>query len=191
LIGTRTIDVSELLSQRLAQAGVRHVVLNARDPAKEAQIVAGAGATGQVTVATNMAGRGTDIRLGEGMAELGGLFVIGTEMHDSSRIDRQLAGRCARQGDPGSFQQFLALDDELLQRAFGEAAAARLVASQGKALRDDPVKATVRISRLFARAQRIIEGRQRRERAQLQQYEARRHTMHREMGQDPYLDSPE
>ena len=138
-----------------------------------------------------MAGRGTDIRLGEQVAELGGLSVIGTEMHDSARIDRQLAGRCARQGDPGSFQQFLSLEDELLERAFGEAVAAKLAASYRQALRDDPVKTAGRFSRLFARAQRIVEGRQRRERAQLQQHEARRHTMHREMGQDPYLDSPE
>ena len=191
LIGTRSIDVSERLSERLAQVGVDHVILNARDPAKEAQIVAGAGERGQVTVATNMAGRGTDIRLGAGVAELGGLSVIGTEMHDSARIDRQLAGRCARQGDPGSFQQFLSLEDELLQRAFGEVVAAKRAASQRGALRDDPVKTAGRISRLFKRAQRIVEGRQRRERAQLQHYEARRHIMHREMGQDPYLDSPE
>jgi preprotein translocase subunit SecA len=191
LIGTRSIDVSELLSQRLAQAGVKHDVLNARDPAKEAPIVASAGERGQVTVATNMAGRGTDIRLGAEVAELGGLFVIGTEMHDSARIDRQLAGRCARQGDPGSFQQFLSLEDELLERAFGKEVTARLVAAHRRALDEDPLKATGAISRLFARAQRIIEGRQRRERAQLQQYEARRHTMHKEMGQDPYLDSPE
>src|SRR5260221_7472476 len=127
LIGTRSIYVTELLTQRLAQVGVHHEVLNARDPAKEAQIVASAGEKGQVTVATNMAGRGTDIRLGAEVAELGGLFVIGTEMHDSARIDRQLAGRCARQGDPGSFQQFLSLADELLERAWGKDVAARLV----------------------------------------------------------------
>jgi preprotein translocase subunit SecA len=191
LIGTRSIDVSERLSERLAQAGVQHVVLNARDPAKEAQIVGRAGEKGQVTVATNMAGRGTDIRLGDGAGALGGLSVIGTEMHDSARIDRQLAGRCARQGDPGSFQQFLSLEDELLQRAFGEAAATKLAASLARALGGDAVKAAMRISRLFARAQRIVEGRQRHERAQLQHHEARRHRMHREMGQDPYLDSPE
>ena len=191
LIGTRTIDVSELLSQRLAQAGVKHEVLNARDPAKEAQIVASAGEKGQVTVATNMAGRGTDIRLGAEVAERGGLLVIGTEMHDSARIDRQLAGRCARQGDPGSFQQFLSLADELLERAFGKDVAARLAATHRRALEAEPDKATATISRLFTRAQRIIEGRQRRERALLQQHEARRHTMHKEMGQDPYLDSPE
>lgn len=191
LIGTRSIDVSERLSERLARSGVNHVVLNARDPAREAQIVARAGEKGQVTVATNMAGRGTDIRLGEGVAELGGLSVIGTEMHDSARIDRQLAGRCARQGDPGSFQQFLSLEDELLRRAFGEVATANLATSHGQALRDDPIKAVAAISRLFARAQRTVEERQRHERAQLQHHEARRHTMHREMGQDPYLDSPD
>jgi preprotein translocase subunit SecA len=191
LIGTRSIDVSERLSERLTHAGVTHVVLNAREPAKEAQIVARAGEKGQVTVATNMAGRGTDIQLGEGVAELGGLAVIGTEMHDSARIDRQLAGRCARQGDPGSFQQFLSLEDDLLPRAFGEGVATKLAASHRDTLRGDALKATAAISRLFVQAQRIIEGRQRRERAQLQHHEARRHAMHREMGQDPYLDSPE
>jgi preprotein translocase subunit SecA len=191
LIGTRSIDVSERLSERLVQAGVDHVVLNARDPANEAQIVARAGEKGQVTVATNMAGRGTDIRLGEGVAELGGLHVIGSEMHDSARIDRQLAGRCARQGDPGSFQQFLSLEDELLRRAFAEADAERLASSQSRALSLNPLNSAARISRLFARAQRIVEERQRRERVQLQHYEARRHATHRELGQDPYLDSPE
>ena len=190
LIGTRSIDVSEQLSQRLTGTGIPHVVLNARDPAKEAEIVARAGEQGQVTVATNMAGRGTDISLGTGVAALGGLHVIGTEMHDSARIDRQLAGRCARQGDSGSFQQFLSLDDELLQRAFGEGAAQR-VAAASTALRQDLLHGGARVSRLFARAQRVIERRQRHERAELQHYEARRQKMHREMGQDPYLDSPE
>ncbi len=101
LIGTRSIEKSEKLSALLTAANIEHQVLNAKNHEIEAQIVAQAGQPGRVTVATNMAGRGTDIKLGDGVAELGGLHVIGTERHESRRIDRQLAGRCARQGDPG------------------------------------------------------------------------------------------
>jgi preprotein translocase subunit SecA len=191
LIGTRSIHLSEHLSQLLTAAGIEHAVLNARDPAGEAQIVAGAGQQGKVTVATNMAGRGTDIMLGDGVAELGGLCVIGTEMHDSARIDRQLAGRCGRQGDPGSFQQFLSLEDELLRTALGESAAERIAQKDAAAVRSDPIGMSLEIGPLFARAQKSIEQRQRRDRVQLQHYEARRQRMHHEMGQDPYLDSPE
>ena len=191
LIGTRSIRLSEHLAPLLTAAGVEHAVLNARDPAAEAEIVARAGRLGMVTVATNMAGRGTDIELGDGVAPLGGLCVIGTEMHDSARIDRQLAGRCGRQGDPGSYQQFLALDDELLRTALGDSAAAKLEAKHAAALRADPQGASVQVARLFTRAQHLVEQRQRRDRVLLQHYEARRQRMHREMGQDPYLDSPE
>jgi preprotein translocase subunit SecA len=113
LVGTRTVQASEQLSALLAARGVPHVVLNARQDADEAAIVAGAGAAGRVTVATNMAGRGTDIALAPGVAERGGLHVILTEYHESRRIDRQLFGRAARQGDPGSAQALVALDDEL------------------------------------------------------------------------------
>lgn len=114
LIGTRSIDKSELLSRLLEMRGIEHFVLNAHRIEEEANIVAEAGQPGRVTVSTNMAGRGTDIKLGEGVYDMGGLHVICTEMHDSSRIDRQLIGRCGRQGDPGTFTQYLALDDELL-----------------------------------------------------------------------------
>jgi preprotein translocase subunit SecA len=113
LVGTRTVQASEALSAVLAQAGIAHTVLNARQDAAEAQVVAAAGERGRVTVATNMAGRGTDIVLAPGVAERGGLHVILTEYHESRRIDRQLIGRCARQGDPGSAQAIVALDDEL------------------------------------------------------------------------------
>jgi preprotein translocase subunit SecA len=115
LIGTRTVAASEAISAVLHAQGIEHVVLNAKQDSEEARIVADAGLPGRVTVATNMAGRGTDIALGPGVAEAGGLHVILTEYHDSRRIDRQLLGRCARQGDPGSCEAFVAFDDELFQ----------------------------------------------------------------------------
>ena len=113
LIGTRTVKASEELSALLDARGIEHVVLNAKQDGVEAQIVARAGEAGRVTVATNMAGRGTDIVLGHGVAERGGLHVILTEYHESRRIDRQLFGRSARQGDLGSGEAIVALDDEL------------------------------------------------------------------------------
>lgn len=119
LIGTRSVEASERLSAVLDAAGIPHRVLNARQDAEEAAIVALAGEARRVTVATNMAGRGTDIRLGSGVADAGGLHVILTELHDSPRIDRQLVGRCARQGDPGEARAIMALDDELFQRNGG------------------------------------------------------------------------
>ena len=119
LIGSRSVEASERLSAALTAAGVAHRILNARQDADEAQVVAQAGLPGMVTVATNMAGRGTDIHLGPGVAEKGGLHVILTEYHDSARIDRQLFGRCARQGDPGSAVAIVALDDGLLREQGG------------------------------------------------------------------------
>jgi preprotein translocase subunit SecA len=113
LVGTRTVRASEELSRRLAGAGIGHVVLNAKQDREEAATVAAAGERGRVTVATNMAGRGTDIALGDGVEPLGGLHVVLTEYHDSPRVDRQLFGRAARQGDPGSGEAVVALDDEL------------------------------------------------------------------------------
>jgi len=118
LVGTRSVDKSEELSRRLAAHGIPHAVLNAKRHAEEAQIVAKAGQRGQVTICTNMAGRGTDIVLGPGVAELGGLHVLGTERHDARRIDRQLGGRAGRQGDPGSYQFMVALDDDLVRRRY-------------------------------------------------------------------------
>ncbi len=114
LIGTRSIDKSEILARLLKRKNVQHDILNANHIEQEAEIVSKAGQRERVTVSTNMAGRGTDIKLGEGVLELGGLHVIMTEMHDSARIDRQLAGRCGRQGDPGTFRVYLSLEDELL-----------------------------------------------------------------------------
>jgi preprotein translocase subunit SecA len=115
LVGTRNVAVSEIISQRLTRLGLAHSVLNAKEHEREAQIVAQAGQRGQITVATNMAGRGTDIILGAAVAEAGGLHVLGTERHDARRIDLQLIGRAGRQGDPGSGQFFLSLEDELIQ----------------------------------------------------------------------------
>jgi len=118
LVGTTSIDKSELISDKLKKRGVPHQVLNAKQHEREAEIVANAGERGRVTIATNMAGRGTDIVLGEGVAELGGLHILGTERHESRRIDNQLRGRSGRQGDPGSSRFFLSLEDDLL-RLFG------------------------------------------------------------------------
>jgi preprotein translocase subunit SecA len=178
LIGTRSIEKSEVLSRLLDQRGLKHEVLNARHLAREAEIVALAGQLGRITVATNMAGRGTDIKLGEGVAELGGLHVIGTELHDSERVDRQLEGRCGRQGDPGTYQQFMSLEDELFVVAYGPRAASRI------AKRGDLSCAP------FHRAQRRIQRRQFADRKILLYHERERKKMQTQMGQDPYLDTP-
>jgi preprotein translocase subunit SecA len=114
LVGTRSVEASEHLSALMDEAGLRHRVLNARQDEEEAEIISEAGQPGQITVATNMAGRGTDIALGPGVARKGGLYVIATERHDSGRIDRQLFGRCGRQGDPGTSEAILSLEDELV-----------------------------------------------------------------------------
>jgi preprotein translocase subunit SecA len=115
LVGTVSVEASEVLSRMLRRANITHAVLNAKFHQQEAEIISRAGQRGSVTIATNMAGRGTDIKLGEGIPDLGGLYVIGTERHESRRIDRQLRGRCARQGDPGMSKFFLSLEDELLR----------------------------------------------------------------------------
>jgi len=134
LIGTRSVQASEQLSEVLSQRGIAHALLNAKQDRMEAEVIARAGQAGQVTVATNMAGRGTDIRLGPGVAARGGLHVILTEYHESRRIDRQLYGRCGRQGDPGSCEAILALDDELfrLYAATFAAWSRGLIASRGR-----------------------------------------------------------
>jgi preprotein translocase subunit SecA len=115
LVGTTNVEASEVLSRMLKRAGIIHTVLNAKFHQQEAEIVSRAGLRGAVTIATNMAGRGTDIKLGEGVRELGGLYVIGTERHESRRIDRQLRGRCSRQGDPGLTKFYLSLEDDLMR----------------------------------------------------------------------------
>ncbi len=185
LIGTRSIDKSELISQLLAATGVAHKVLNANKIAEEAEIVSRAGELGKVTVSTNMAGRGTDIKLGAGVKELGGLHVICTEMHDSARIDRQLLGRCGRQGDPGTWRQFLALDDDILLAGLGPKRSKRL-----KAKGEDRAEGFDRWSAIFRKAQQRIERKHFRDRRVLMYYEKERRKMHEHLGQDPYLDSP-
>jgi preprotein translocase subunit SecA len=185
LIGTRSIDKSEDLSRLLEAAGLPHTVLNARHIAQEAEIVAGAGERGQITVSTNMAGRGTDIKLGEGVAELGGLHVICTELHDSARIDRQLVGRCGRQGDPGTWRQYVALDDEILIAAYGPKRAKQIAASLRGRLGGNPERLLV----AFKRAQRRVEARHRRQRRVLEYVERQRAEAHIQMSQDPYLDA--
>lgn len=128
LVGTVSVDSSELLSRMMRRKNIVHSVLNAKYHAQEAEIVARAGQRSAVTIATNMAGRGTDIKLGEGVADAGGLYVIGTERHTSRRIDRQLRGRCARQGDPGKSRFFLSLEDELM-RLYSQGSAGKLLES--------------------------------------------------------------
>jgi preprotein translocase subunit SecA len=179
LIGTRTIELSEELSALLSGAGVEHCVLNARNPSLEAEIVAGAGRSGQVTVATNMAGRGTDIPLGAGVAALGGLHVICTELHDSARIDRQLIGRCARQGDPGSYRLFLSGDDEILRDARTKAGGRTESAGRWPALG----------IAMFRAAQRRVERRHVRQRLALLYQERESRRGQRQLGHDPYLES--
>jgi preprotein translocase subunit SecA len=185
LIGTRSIDKSEDLSRLLTAAGLQHTVLNARHIAREAEIVSEAGQPGQITVSTNMAGRGTDIKLGEGVAELGGLHVICTELHDSARIDRQLVGRCGRQGDPGTWRQFVALDDEILLAGFGPKRVKWVVAG----LRSRLGGSGESLLRMFRRAQKRVEARHVRQRRVLEYVERQRAEAHIQMSQDPYLDA--
>ncbi len=130
LVGTTSVEVSELLSKMLQVKKIPHNVLNAKQHAREAQVVAEAGLTGAVTIATNMAGRGTDIKLGPGVKEAGGLAIIGTERHESRRVDRQLRGRAGRQGDPGTTQFYSALEDDLM-RMFGSERIASLMDKMG------------------------------------------------------------
>lgn len=182
LIGTRSIDKSEILSDILDKRGIVHDVLNARQLAREADIVAAAGEVGKITVATNMAGRGTDIQLTENAKELGGLHVICSEFHESARIDRQLIGRCGRQGDPGSFRIFMSLEDDIIQTAHGPKVASRLKQmGNSQSLNHFP--------RLFKRAQAKIEQLHFRSRKMLLYHEKRRQLAQKEMGQDPYVDT--
>ncbi|MFZ1980421.1 MAG: preprotein translocase subunit SecA, partial [Smithella sp.] len=155
LIGTISIEKSELLSKYLTRAGVKHHVLNAKNHEREAEIVAQAGQPGMVTISTNMAGRGTDIKLGEGVAELGGLHILGTERHESRRIDNQLRGRSGRQGDKGSSHFYLSLEDDLL-RIFGAERISGIMDKIGIE-EDQPIEHKY-ISRAIENAQKRVEG---------------------------------
>ncbi|GAB6991345.1 preprotein translocase subunit SecA [Paenibacillus pini] len=155
LVGTVSIENSELISDILKRKGVKHQVLNAKYHAEEAEIISGAGQAGAVTIATNMAGRGTDIILGEGVAELGGLHIIGTERHESRRIDNQLRGRAGRQGDPGSTQFYLSLGDELMKR-FGADNVLAMMDRLGFE-EDQPIESKM-ITRAVESAQKRVEG---------------------------------
>jgi len=154
LVGTTSVEVSELLSRMLKQKNIPHNVLNAKQHAKEAQVVAEAGLPGAVTIATNMAGRGTDIKLGPGVKEAGGLAIIGTERHESRRVDRQLRGRAGRQGDPGSTSFFVSLEDDLM-RMFGSERIAGLMDRMG--YKEGEVIQHSMITKSIERAQKKVE----------------------------------
>ena len=182
LIGTRSIAKSVYVSKLLTAAGLQHEVLNAREVERESEIVENAGGMKCITVATNMAGRGTDIKIDDQIRELGGMHVIGTEMHESSRIDQQLFGRCGRQGDPGSVQLYIAAEDTLLDSAFGKQKADRY-RRIGKTRTD-----SYWIS-LFQKAQQKVEEQHYRSRRILMYNEKMLSKSQREMGLDPILDS--
>lgn len=169
LVGTVAVETSDLISKMLVQAGVPHEVLNAKNHFKEAQIIMNAGQRGAVTIATNMAGRGTDIKLGEGVRELGGLCVIGTERHESRRIDNQLRGRSGRQGDPGESQFYLSLEDELMRRFGSE----RIKAFLDRFIEEDNdvvIKSRMLTNQVES-AQRRVEGNNYDTRKQVLQYD--------------------
>lgn len=168
LVGTVAVETSELLSQMLDQAGIPHAVLNAKNHAKEAEIVVNAGQRGAVTIATNMAGRGTDIKLGPGVREIGGLAVIGTERHESRRIDNQLRGRSGRQGDPGVTQFYLSLEDDLMLR-FGSERIKHFYEMMN--ISDDTVIQSKMITRQVESAQKRVEGNNYDTRKQVLQYD--------------------
>ena len=155
LIGVASVETSEVVSQLLNKAGIKHELLNAKNHEREANIIQNAGKIGAVTIATNMAGRGTDIKLGEGVRELGGLFVIGTERHDSRRIDNQLRGRAGRQGDPGTTRFFVSMEDDLMVR-FGTDRLKGIM--QGLGMAEDEAISNKMISKNLEVAQKKVEG---------------------------------
>jgi preprotein translocase subunit SecA len=183
LIGTRSVDKSEKLSALLKAAGIDHDVLNAKFHAQEAEIVKRAGQLGKVTVATNMAGRGTDIKPEPAVIELGGLHVLGTERHEALRIDRQLAGRAGRQGDPGSCQFFLSLEDELLEGLSEDRYAALKKKGQQGGNSDWQSYLT-----LFRKAQKRLERKHRRQRIDLMMWHKQREEILKELGADLHVD---
>ncbi|HEQ9938075.1 TPA: preprotein translocase subunit SecA [Streptococcus pyogenes] len=169
LVGTVAVETSDLISRKLVEAGIPHEVLNAKNHFKEAQIIMNAGQRGAVTIATNMAGRGTDIKLGEGVRELGGLCVIGTERHESRRIDNQLRGRSGRQGDPGESQFYLSLEDDLMRRFGSDRIKAFL--DRMKLDEEDTVIKLGMLGRQVESAQKRVEGNNYDTRKQVLQYD--------------------
>ncbi len=167
LVGTVAVETSDYISKKLVEAGVPHEVLNAKNHYKEAQIIMNAGQRGAVTIATNMAGRGTDIKLGEGVRELGGLCVIGTERHESRRIDNQLRGRSGRQGDPGESQFYLSLEDDLMKRFGSE----RLKGVFERLNMSDEAIESRMLTRQVEAAQKRVEGNNYDTRKQVLQYD--------------------
>jgi preprotein translocase subunit SecA len=165
LVGTVSVEVSEVLSKMLKRSGIPHNVLNAKFHQKEAEVIRAAGQKGAVTIATNMAGRGTDIKLGEGVIEAGGLHIIGTERHEARRIDRQLRGRAGRQGDPGSSRFYLSLEDDLM-RLFGSDRIAGIMDRLG--LEEGEVIEAGMVTKAIERAQKRVE---------LQNYSIRKHLL--------------
>lgn len=168
LVGTVAVETSELISKMLKSRGIPHNVLNAKNHAREAEIIENAGQVGAVTIATNMAGRGTDIKLGEGVKELGGLYIVGTERHESRRIDNQLRGRSGRQGDPGISRFYLSLEDELMRR-FGSERMAGLMEKLGMD-DDQPIESRM-VSKSVESAQKRVEGNNFDARKQLLQFD--------------------
>lgn len=185
LIGTPSVAASERLSQKLTSLEIPHQVLNARFEEMEAEIIANAGQHQAVTVATNMAGRGTDIKLADSVREAGGLHVIATEMHSSARIDRQLVGRGARQGDPGSYQFFLSLEDELLAAVPTE----RLQRYQKKTRANVHGELSRSWVKLFRRTQRFLERQHRTNRKKMLKYEKKQAESYRRIGLNPFLEA--
>lgn len=183
LIGSRSVNLSNQISARLLQAGLEHDVLHALNHENEASIIKQAGQPGRITVATNMAGRGTDILLGAGVAEQGGLHVICSELHESARIDRQLTGRAARQGDPGSARIFLSLEDEILTAGLGADQVLELGSNY-----DEPTQDLKSAVRYFYQAQHRIEKRHEQQRIELVNQIKQRRQMLRQMGQHANLD---
>ena len=155
LVGVASVETSEVISQLLNKAGIKHELLNAKNHEREAHIIENAGKKGAVTIATNMAGRGTDIKLGEGVRELGGLYVIGTERHDSRRIDNQLRGRSGRQGDPGTTRFFVSMEDDLMMK-FGSERMKTVMESLG--IQEDQAISNKMISKNIESAQKKVEG---------------------------------
>ena len=183
-MGTPSIEASERLSRMLTARALVHEVLNARFLKEEAAIVSQAGRKGHITIATNMAGRGTDIILDEDVRVHGGLHVIATEIHSSARIDRQLVGRSARQGEPGSYRFFVSLEDELLRCL----TTAQLARARARAAAHGGLELPKEFLAIFYRAQRFLERLHARSRKLMLKYEDERFKSHRRMGLDPFLE---